>query len=121
MVKKIISLLILLPLLAGIGYFVMTAQTMDFESVCDKENKKYTDLCDNIGKRAVSQQSVININDKDYGKILGVAWRTKGSTISSAGQKNKRYSEKNAYYYIIGSDKKGEPQFLRAVGETDTR
>jgi hypothetical protein len=119
--KTTLAIVVMISLLGGIGYFVMHATTMDFESVCDKTNNKYTDLCDNVGKRAISQYSIINITDKDYGKIIGVAWRTKGSVISSPNQKKKRISEKNAYYYIIGSDKKGEPQFLRAVSETDTR
>jgi hypothetical protein len=121
MIKKIVAAVVLLTLLGTIGYFVINATTMDFESVCNKTNKKYTDLCENVGKRAVSQQSIINVNDKDYGEIVGVAWRKKGSVISSPNQKQKRVSEKNAYYYIIASQKKGDSQILRAVSETDTR
>jgi hypothetical protein len=123
MIKKIIAIMFIIPLIGAIGYFLMNARTMDFESICDdKTNKKYNEnLCANVGKRAVSQQSVINVNDKDYGVIIGVAWRTKGSIINSSNQKQKRVSEKNAYYYIISSGDKGEGQFLRAVSETDTR
>lgn len=122
MIKKLIFGLLAIPLIGVAAYFVMNASPMDFESVClDKKNKKYNEeLCSNVGKRAVSQQSIINVTDKDYGQIIGVAWRKKGSQISSQNQKQKRVSENNAYYYIISDDKR-KNQFLRAVSETDTR
>ena len=119
MIKKILLALILIPAIGGIGYYIATVEYLDFESVCGRDHKRYTKLCKNVEKRAYSKKSVINITSKDYGLILGVAWRKKGSIISSKIQKKKRYSEGNAYYYILGSDKKGANQFLRLATETD--
>jgi hypothetical protein len=112
---------VFLPLAGVVIYYIMNADTLDFESVCEKGNSRYTSLCENVGKHAVSQLSIINLNDKDYGVIVGVSWRKKGNTISSSNQKTKRVSEKNAYYYIIEPNKDKKAQFLRAVSETDAR
>lgn len=119
MIKIIIAIIVIVPLAGGVVYYAMNKKTMDFESVCDPQNKKYTKRCENIGKRAYSIQTVAKINEKDFGPIIGVAWRRKGSIISSRGME-RRYSEKNSYYYIIGSDKNNY-QFLRMVDETDAR
>lgn len=121
MIKAIIAAIVIIPLLGVLGYFMLNMDQQTFQSVCQKDNKRYTDLCTNVGKFAYSKQSVININEKNYGKILGVAWRKKGSIISSPNQTAKRYSENNAYYYIVGDSKNAASQFLRAVNETDPR
>ncbi len=119
-IKQIIAAMIFLPLVGWLGYMASQIQTLDFESICDKRSKRYTKLCKNVGKRALSQASVLQINNKDYGVIMGVAWRKKGSIISSRNQKKKRYSEKNSYYYIIGDDK-GNGQFIRIITEIDPK
>lgn len=121
MIKKIIILILLAPAVVGIAYYTLTADRLQFESICDRNHDRYTKLCKNVGKNAHSKASVVNLNDKNYGKIIGVAWRRKGSIISSKRQKKKRRSEKNAYYYIIGDIKDRNSQFLRAATETDPR
>lgn len=115
--KIVIAALIVIPLVGGMGYYVMNSKPLPFESVCKKGHDQYTDLCDNVGKRAWSLPNMISINDKDYGPILGVAWRKKGSIISSRGR-DRRYSERNAYYYIIGSDK-SDYTYLRLASEIE--
>lgn len=124
--KILISGIVVLGIAGGMGYFVMKADVMDFESVCDKRSKRYTKkFCKNVDKQAYSKKSVVNLNEKNYGYIRGVAWRKKGSIISSRNQKTKRYSEGNAFYYIVGPKKgtssKRNQQFLRLTSETDAR
>lgn len=118
MKKLLIALFILIPAVCGIGYYFMFMYVppLPFESVCDKGNAKYTPLCNNVGMRAHSVANLAGINDTDFGPILGIAWRSKGSTISSRGQE-RRVSEKNAYYYIVGSDT-SDYVFLRQVDQT---
>lgn len=115
--KKIIIAAVALPIAGVVIYFSLNVKTMTFESVCnDKTNDKYDEtLCSNVGKRAHNLYSMDALNDKDYGPIIGVAWRKKGSIISSPGRA-KRYSENNSYYYIIGSDTSNY-QFLRTIDE----
>ena len=119
--KIFLAVLIVGGLLGGGVYIVGTADQMQFESVCQKGNKRYTKLCVNVGKYAWTQKSVLNINEKNYGKIIGVAWRKKDSIISSRNQTKKRRSEKNAYYYIIGDSKKSGSQFLMMAEQIDPR
>jgi len=120
--KIIISLVVLGGVIGGIGYLAINMDQKAFESVCDKNNKRYTETyCQFVGYDAWSKQSVLNLNDTNYGQILGVAWRRKGSIISSRNQSQKRYSEGNSYYYIIGNPKDASSQFLRIVTETDPR
>ena len=122
MVKKIIIALVILPVIGVIGYYAANVERMDFESICKKGHKRYTKLCKNVGKNAYSKQSLVNINNINYGIILGVAWRKKGSIISSSFQKKKRRSESNSYYYIIApKNEKNEGQFLRLASEVDPR
>lgn len=120
MIRIILIILIAIPAIGGLAYFVMTHKTIPFESVCSQNHKKYNKrLCSQVGKRAHSKQTVSALNNKDYGPIIGLAWRSKGSVISSPGQE-KRRSEKNAYYYIVGSDN-SDYVFLRRVDMTDAR
>ena len=120
-VKIFIAVLIIGGLLGGGFYMLGNADQMQFKSVCDKGHKRYTKLCKNVGKYAWTQQSVLNINEKNYGKIIGVAWRKKDSVISSRNQKEKRRSEKNAYYYIVGNIKDSQSQFLMMAEQIDPR
>lgn len=114
-IKIVVSLVIVIPAVGGIGYYAINAENIPFESVCEKGHKKYTNLCENVGKRAKSIKNMTAINNADYGKIVGVAWRQRGSIISSSGQ-DQRYSASNSYYYIISGDKRGY-YFLRIVSE----
>lgn len=118
---KIFAGLITLAIIGGASYYAMNIQQWDFENVCIKGNKNYTNLCENVGMEAWSVPSVLEVNEKNYGTILGVAWRKHGSIISSRNQKEKRYSEKTAHYYIIGTPKESGGQFLRLTSETDVR
>ena len=76
-------------------------------------------MCDNIGKRAHTAKNLQLLNDNDFGEIIGVSWRKRGSMINIPGQEH-RVSDSNSYYYIIKSDKKGY-YFLRIADETDPR
>ena len=118
---KILIAILLIPAVGGIYYYSSTIDQYQFESICGRDHDRYTRLCDNVGKFAHSKASLANLNDKNYGKIIGVAWRKKGSIISSRRQTKKRRSEKNAYYYIIGNPKDASSQFLRAATETDPK
>jgi len=118
-VTIVVSVAIVVPVIWVLTNYAMNAENIPFETVCEKGHDKYTDYCDNVGKRARSIKRMLVLNDTDYGKIIGVAWRQRGSTISSPGQ-DKRYSESNSYYYIISSDKKGY-YFLRIVSEIDPK
>lgn len=121
MFKKIFAAIIVFGIIGVVTYYTLNMDQVQFESVCDKDNKRYTKYCENVGKFAWNQKSVLEINEKNYGPIIGVAWRKKGSIISSRIHKKKRVSEKNAYYYIIGNPKDPETQFLRVVDETSPR
>ncbi len=106
MKKLLLALFVLFPLIGGVTYYFMFRYLppLPFETVCVSGHKKYTKLCENVGRRATGISSLAGVNHNvDYGPIYGVAWRAKGSTISVRGQE-RRYSEKNAYYYIVGSD-----------------
>lgn len=120
MVKKIIFGLLGLLAVAGVGYYMMNREVLKFETVCVANNTKFNEeLCGHVGKRAYSLSRMSSLNDRDFGKIVGVAWRTKGTQISAAGQK-KRVSPKNGYYYIIQQDG-SDYSFLRLVEETEPR
>ncbi len=109
----------LLSIVAGAAYYAlfMYLPPLPYESVCERGHKKYTNLCDNVGRRAYGVSTLSGVNDDvDYGPIYGVAWRAIGSTISVRGQE-RRYSEKNAYYYIIGSDN-SDYVYLRIADQT---
>lgn len=114
------AVIIIVPAIGYMTYYTMNAENIPFETVCVDGNSKFNeDLCANVGKRAHSIKNMLGINDTDYGKIVGVAWRQRGSIISSQGQEM-RYSASNSYYYIISGDKKGY-YFLRIVSETEAR
>ncbi len=126
MIKKIIQAVAALCVFAVFGfvaYYTLNSVKYDFETICDdKGGKKYTEeLCNNIGKHAWSKKSVVALNEKDYGVIIGVSWREQGSLISPRSQKERRSAENDAYYYIVASDSKGSGQFLRLASETDPR
>ena len=121
---KFLKIIITLAIIGPAGYYlymyISNRDTLDFETVCEKGHKKYTKLCRNVGKDAWSKPSVANLNEKNFGKILGVAWRRKNSIISAKGQRSRR-SESNSYYYIIGTLGKDGAQFLRVESEIDPR
>lgn len=121
-IKILIAIIIIVGTLVGGGYLLLNADQMQFKTVCEEDHKRYTKkLCKNVGKEAWTQSSVLEINEKKYGTIIGVAWRKKGSIISSRNQKKKRRSEKNTYYYIIGDIKDYQSQFLMVVDQVDPR
>lgn len=122
MKKLLLALFVLLPLVGGMVYyfaFVYIAP-LPFEDVCQPGHKKYTKLCQNVGYRAVGVSTLSGVNDNvDYGPIYGVAWRAKGSKLTLMGQ-TPRYSEQNAYYYIIGSDN-SDYIFLRLADQVEVK
>jgi broad specificity polyphosphatase/5'/3'-nucleotidase SurE len=120
-VKIFIAMIMLISVVAGAAYFVLNSDQMQFESVCKKGNKRNTKLCNDVGKNAWTKKSVLQINENNYGKIIGVAWRKKDSIISSRNQKTKRKSEGNSYYYIVGDKKDADSQFLMLTSEIDPR
>lgn len=120
MFKKILIGIVVAAALGGVGFYIATHKTIAFESVCDSTNTKYhEEYCKNVGKSAYTLASMASINEKNFGKIIGVAWRSKGSTVSAPGQQ-KRTSTRNAYYYIVQQEG-GDYAFLRLVSETEAR
>ena len=84
----------------------------------------WTNICKN------NESDVIWCNDLDkdvyakignewikYAKVIGVAWRPKGTTIDTNPYKE---SPKDAYYYILETDN-GFPPFLRYVNDDKIR
>jgi hypothetical protein len=120
-VKILVSVIIVVAASYGGWYMFEHADQLQFKSVCEDRHKRYTKLCNNVGKYAWTQESVLKINEKNYGKIIGVAWRKKGGVISSRSQKNKRRSESNSYYYIVGNPKDINTQFLMLASQIDPR
>jgi hypothetical protein len=117
--KIVLSVIIVVAALGTFAYYAMNAENIPFETVCEKGHPRYNDLCGNVGKRARTIKNMAAIRDVDYGEIIGVAWRQRGSIISSPGQVI-RFSESNSYYYIVRSDQKGY-YFLRLTSEVDAR
>jgi hypothetical protein len=113
--KIVATAVVVVPLIGVAAYYAMNSENIPFESICDPGNDKYTPLCKNIGKRAHTKRSLQGFQNTDFGEIIGVAWRARGSKISAPGQ-DIRTSESNSYYYIIRGDKKGF-YFLRIVSE----
>ncbi len=122
MKKLFLALFVLLPLVGGMIYFFafVYLPPLPFENVCEAGHKKYTKLCNNVGRRAYGVSNLSSINDNvNYGPIYGVAWRAQGSKISTRGQES-RYSEQNAYYYIIGSDT-SDYVYLRLADQVEAK
>jgi hypothetical protein len=124
MLKKLSIILfsfVLLVIVAAGGYYLFTKQNLPFLNICDDVHaERYNaTLCSHIGMRAYTLESMAELNEKDFGPILGVSWRRKGSNVSSPGRSS-RYSENNSYYYIVGSDR-SDYVFLRAVSQTKVK
>ncbi len=113
--KKSFGLFLVIILLS------LPLQALSFEknpwhNICDDPGDnpgKY--YCENVGKTAYNAFGHPALRDVALGKIIGVAWRPKGSAISTSG----RVSPRNAYYYII--DDGGKIPFLRQCREIDAK
>lgn len=117
--KKIllVFLIVLFPMIAN-------ATQVDWSNVCPDKDVLY---CNDVGKEAFNNSTNPPLlRGIKLGKIIGVAWRPKGSVISvseaipSAGiPESVRTSPRDAYYYII-DDGSGKP-FLRQCREIDAK
>ena len=89
-----------------------------WKNVCghDDSPKNY---CHNVGKKAYNElwKNNSGLKDISLGKIVGVAWRPKGSKI---GDNPLRVSTRDAYSYII-DDGSGLKPFIRQCREIYTQ
>ena len=117
--KRILTLIWLLSL----PVYSMSAQP-DWKNICPDHSVSY---CKGVGKNAHNNSTnPPALRGIKLGKIVGVAWRSKGSVIgispaiASAGiPESVRTSPRDAYYYII-DDGGGKP-FLRQCREIDAK
>jgi hypothetical protein len=115
-------ILLLFPLLIVLLASLLFAQS-EWTNICPDPSNYY---CKNVGKTAYDAEWPKRFGDVRLGKIIGVAWRPKGTVIgiSKAIPKARipqeiRLSPRDAYYYII-DDGWGEP-FLRQCREVNAR
>lgn len=119
--KILISILFLFAI-TSFGY---AANTDPWQNVCPDASIVY---CKDAGKYAHNGPgSTPALKGIKLGKIIGVAWRPKGSIIGyskpipEAGiPGSTRLSPRDSYYYIIDDGSK-EPPFLRQCREIDTK
>ena len=116
---------LLTALIVSISSSLVLAAQPDWENICPDQKISY---CREIGKNAHNNETVTPpiLQGIMVGKIIGVAWRTKGSAIEileaipSAGiPEFVTKSQEDAYYYII-DDGVSKP-FLRLCKEIITR
>ncbi len=74
-----------------------------------------TSYCRDVGKSAYNSFGAQALRLVQLGKIVGVAWRPRGSIIGMSSDGQVRTSTRSAYYYII--DDGGEQRFLRQARE----
>ncbi len=111
--------------------FAYASNTNPWQNVCPDTSIIY---CKNVGKYAHNGTgSPPALKGIKLGKIIGVAWRPKGSKIGYSKPipeanipGSTRLSPKNAYYYIIDdgmADAQGQkkPPFLRQCREIDAK
>lgn len=99
-----------------------TTNNFNFKNICKtKRSKNYNkDLCKNINKKAYSAKYMNANQNFTYGPIIGVSWLNKGDNQNHHGKKYYIPSEKESYYYIIGSNK-SDYKFLINVSEVETK
>jgi hypothetical protein len=98
------------------------AEPLSWTSICPDTS---VDYCEHVGKTAHNAQGPAILRNVELGKIVGVAWRPKGSVIGkteplpSAGIPGSiRTAPENSHYYIIGD---GGGTFLRRCREIAPR
>jgi len=84
-------------------------------NICPNPDYSYCYYCNMVGKDAYNAYNDYGPTDVKLGKIIGIAWRTKGSLISYSGH----VSPRDAFYCII-DDGWGKP-FLRQCREIEPR
>ena len=101
-------------LVLGLQPFPATSGSKKWTNICPNTGVIY---CDNIGKNAFNRRG--GPREIILGKIIGVAWKLKGSVIGtspaipSAGIPEEiRLSPRDAYFFII-DDGTGPAPFLR--------
>ena len=91
----------------------VTAQTKsNWQNICPSEIAQ--PYCDNIGKSAYNAQGTRIMRSVKLGKIIGVAWRPKGSLV---GQNPTRTARRDAFYYIIDDGYGPQYSFIRMARE----
>jgi hypothetical protein len=90
--------IIILAALCGALYWVFTMKTTPKGSVCYIGSALYTPLCNNIGKSGhILSKAGYKIS---YGKVVGVSWRPRGTSLDKNGSKRK-ISDRDEYYYML--------------------
>lgn len=93
-------------------FLSLHANAFNWKTICPTREVYY---CQDVEKYAYNNSTNPPLlRGIKLGKIIGVAWRPKGSLIG-----NSRLSPRNAYYYII-DDGSGKP-FLRQCREIDAK
>lgn len=127
MKSKVFSCLAIVVFLSTIA---LAADTSPWTDVCPNSDIPY---CKNGGKTAYNAFGPKVLRDVKLGKIIGVAWRSKGSVIGyskpipEAGLPGETcLSPRDAYYYIIDDvmvDAQGrkKPPFLSQCREINAK
>lgn len=109
----------LIGIILVIIIFASPVQADGWTSVCGDPDYSYCNYCDNVGKSALNNfTNPSALRGVKIGKIVGVAWRPKGSVISPSGASSVRVSPRNAFYYIIDD---GWGKLLRQCREIDAK
>ena len=108
--------------LIGLYPFLSFAGPNKWTNMCSESDVL---SCNDIGKSAYNKTG--GIQDINLGKIVGVAWKEKGSVIGYSKAIPKlgipeeaRLSPRNAYYFII-DDGTGAGPFLRQCVEINAK
>jgi hypothetical protein len=107
--------MIVIPLIVGLT--VTTQQETTWANVCPASDVSY---CRNVGKDAYNATGSRVLRNVRLGKIIGVAWRPRGSLISLPGF-TVRTSPRDAYYYIIDEGAGAAKAFIRQAREISPR
>ena len=106
---------IVIPVIVGLT--VATQQETVWANVCPDPEVSY---CRDLGKDAYNATGSRVLRNVRLGKIIGVAWRPRGSVVSLPGFPV-RTSPRNAYYYIIDDGAGSAKAFLRQAREIAPR
>lgn len=113
--RIILFLLTIIVLQASLAN-VYAADTSPWESVCPDGSVTY---CKNVGKNAHNRNGPPELKELKLGKIIGVAWRAKGSLITTTCPT--KTSPQDAYYYIIDDGVAETVPILKQCEEVDAR
>ena len=113
---RIMLFLFTIIVLQGSLANVYAVDTSPWESVCPDGSVAY---CENVGRNAHNRNGPPELKELKLGKIIGVAWRAKGSLITTTCPTET--SPRDAYYYIIDDGIAETVPVLRQCEEVDAR